>query len=128
MNGHGENFLGPFLSNDVLIQVGFDFHRLVELRGNIFFGFFPIFSDDVITEVDAFIADVDGGSGNQSADFVAALSTERATEMSINLIPLCHASSPVLLVLGRVFSSVATDCLEELRWPCDDFVDETVPF
>src|ERR1044072_6431624 len=36
-------------------------------------------------------------------------------------------SSPLLLVLGRVFSCVATDGFKQLRWSGDDFVDETVP-
>ena len=103
MDGHREDFLGPLLSHDVLIQVVFDFHRLLEFRRNLFFGFFPILGNDVVTEVDAFVADVDGRPGNQFADFVPALSTERTAEMSIHLILLRHASSPCYLSLVASF-------------------------
>ena len=95
MNSHRENFLRPLLSHDVLIQVVFNFHRLFEFRRNLFFRFFPILGNDVVTEVDAFVADVDGGPSNQFADFIAAFSTERAAEMSIHLIRFRHVSSPV---------------------------------
>ncbi len=103
VDSYRKNFLRPFLSHDVLIQVVFDFHRLFEFRRNLFFGFFPILGNDVVAEVDAFVADVDGGSGNQFADFVTTLSTERAAEMSIHLIRLRHESSPVTCPWARLF-------------------------
>ena len=61
MNGHRKNFLRPLLSHDVLVQVVFDFHRLFELRRNLFFGLFPILGNDVVAEIHAFVADIDGG-------------------------------------------------------------------
>ena len=102
MHGHREDSLGPLLPHDVLIQVVFDFHRLFKFRRNLFFGFFPILGNDVVAEVDAFVTDVDGRPGNQFADFVAALSAERAAEMSIHLIRLSH-TSPCYLSFAASF-------------------------
>jgi hypothetical protein len=53
-----------------------DLGGFAKFRRNFFFGFFPILCDDVITQVDAFITDVDGRAGDQFAYFISTLSAK----------------------------------------------------
>ena len=73
----------------------FDFSRLFELRGNFFFGFFPILSDDVIAEVDTFITDIDRRPGDQLPNLITALATKRTPQVSVHLFLLSHVPSCV---------------------------------
>src|SRR6476469_3792746 len=70
-----------------------DLRRLAELGGDLLFRFFPILGDDVVTEIDAFIADIDRRPCDQLADLITALSAERAAQMQVHLLLFRHAAS-----------------------------------
>jgi len=76
---HGEHLLGALLTHDVLVEHLLDLGRLRNRRGRgeTFF-LVTLLGDDVVAEVDALIADVDCGPGDQLANLVLALSKERA--------------------------------------------------
>ena len=91
----GENFLGPFLSDDVLVEVMLDVGGFLKFGRDFFLCFFPILRDDVVAQIDTFVADVHRRSGNQFADFVPAFPAERTTKVTIHLFLLGHASSRI---------------------------------
>jgi hypothetical protein len=77
-----QNLLRPLLSDDVLIENLLDLGRLRDGGGG---GeallLVALLGDDVVAEVDAFVADVDGRAGDQLADLVLALSAEGTDEV-----------------------------------------------
>src|SRR4029078_3057528 len=104
MDRHGENFFGPFLSDDILIEAMLDLGGFLEFGRNFFLCLFPVFGDDVVAQIDTFVANVDRGSGDEFADFGAALPAERTAKVSIHLFLLGHASSRYYLSLAPSFS------------------------
>jgi hypothetical protein len=91
--GNGEDSLGTILPHHVLIKVVFDFGRFLQLRRYFFLSLFPILRNDVVAEVDTFIANVDGGTGDELTHFVTAFPAKRASQVPINLFLLSHAAS-----------------------------------
>ncbi|MOA41564.1 hypothetical protein D3C78_1635380 [compost metagenome] len=81
-----QGFLRLFLADDVLVQAGADFLRRRQLgrhlfrRGRIAQLGFQLFVNDVGTQVDTFIANVDLWPGDQTLHFVLALAAERAVK------------------------------------------------
>ncbi len=52
-----------------------------------------LFGDDVVAQVDAFIANVNGRTRDQLANLVLAFSAKRADEISRSVFPvLCHST------------------------------------
>jgi hypothetical protein len=70
-----------------------DFGRLAELRGDLLFRLFPVLRDDVVAEIHALVADVDGGAGDQLADLVTAFPTERTPQVPVRLFLFRHVAS-----------------------------------
>src|SRR5204863_478789 len=96
VDGHGEDLLRPLLADHVLVEDLLDLGRLRHRRrgGEILF-LVALFGDDVVTEVDALVADVDRGSGDQLAHLVLALPAEGADEVAGAVIPvLGHLAAP----------------------------------
>jgi hypothetical protein len=54
--------------------------------------------DDLVAEVDALVADVDAGPGDQLLDLALRLPTEAAEEL---LVGICRACQRNLLLAGR---------------------------
>jgi len=77
-----EDLLGALLADDVLIEDGLDLGGLGEAAQLARLLLFPLLRDDVVAELDALVADVDGGAGDQLTDVVLALATERAPQGS----------------------------------------------
>src|SRR5207253_4767752 len=81
VDGDGEDLLGPLLADHVLVEDDLDLGRagdaqllvarllLVDLLG-----------DDVVTETDALVADVDGRAGDELLDLLLRLSAEGAAQ------------------------------------------------
>src|SRR5262249_8323587 len=87
-----ENLLCALLSDDVLIEDLLDL-RGVGNRGGRGEGLLlvTLLRDDVVAEIDALVADVDGRPCDQFANLVLALAAERADEIARPVIPvLCH--------------------------------------
>ena len=88
---HGQDALGVRLANDIIVEDLEDLlwrrHALAGLhhRGLVFL------SDDVHAQLDAFVADEDGRSGNQLANFVLALAAKRAVKRIFAVAPTAVA-------------------------------------
>ena len=78
-----ENFLGVLLADDVLVQNALDFFRFGQAVAAGLVGILEFFANDVVTELDALVADKNRRAGNQLADFVLAFPTERTIEQLI---------------------------------------------
>jgi hypothetical protein len=93
---HREDLLRPLLPDHVLVEDLLDLRRLRHggRRGERLF-LVALFRDDVVAEVDALVADVHRGPGNQLPHLVLALSAERADQVAGPVVAvLGHASSP----------------------------------
>src|SRR5207245_3891076 len=85
VDGDGEGALGLLLRDDVVVEDGVDVLRPrqvveVELRGSG-----ELLVDDLVAEIDALVADVDPGPGDQLLDLSLALPAEAAEKL---LVPL----------------------------------------
>src|SRR3984957_6886059 len=86
-----ENFLGAFLSDHVLVEDPLDFGGLGD-RGALAEGFFAVslLGDDVVTKVDAFVANINRRAGNQFSNFVLTLAAKRANQVARAVVMLGH--------------------------------------
>ena len=60
-----------------------------------------LFLDDLVTEVDAFVADVDAGSCDELLDLLLTLSAERALQQIPAVADACHCLDPLCCCLVR---------------------------
>jgi hypothetical protein len=90
MNGDGEDLLRPILSDDILVENFFDFGRFWEFGRNGLFSFLPFLGDNVIAEVDTFIADVDRRAGDQLSHLFAAFTAKRTFQPVVYFFLFCH--------------------------------------
>src|SRR5262249_20944336 len=82
-----EDLLGTLLADHVLVEDLLDLRRLRHGRGGSERLFLVAFlGDDVVAEVDALVADVDGGAGDELAHLVLALPAERADEVPATIV------------------------------------------
>ena len=81
VNGYGEDLLRPLLADDVLVENGIDFawhgKLVAAFLGAVFLDFL---ANDVVTKIDAFIADENGRPGYQLTNFMLALAAEGAVK------------------------------------------------
>jgi hypothetical protein len=87
VDGNRERLLGALLADDVLVQDLLDLVGLGELVASALGAVLELLADDVVAELDAFVADEDGGAGDQLADFVLALSAKGALEKLAVVVP-----------------------------------------
>ena len=78
-----QDLLGALLADHVLVEDGLDLGGLRQAPELARLLLFPLLRDDVVAELDAFVADVDGGAGDELADVVLALAAERAPQGSV---------------------------------------------
>src|SRR5262245_532256 len=100
MNGDREDLLGPLLPDDILVERGLDLGGLGQAADLPRLLLFPLLGDDVVAELDALVADVDGGTGDQLADVVLALAAERALQRAVALARPRHPSRDSLATSG----------------------------
>src|SRR5688572_4729333 len=92
VNGHRQDLLGALLTDHVLIEDGLDLGRLGKGADLPRLFLFPLLGDDVVAELDALVADVDGGPGDELAHIVLALAAERALQRPVAFArPTRHA-------------------------------------
>src|SRR6266540_4160506 len=94
VDGDRERPLRVFLADDVIVEDGVDVLRPrqvleVELRGGG-----QLLVDDLVAEIDAFIADVDPRSSNQLFDLALRLPAEAAEKLLVSLACPSHPLSP----------------------------------
>ncbi|CAB5003880.1 unannotated protein [freshwater metagenome] len=59
------------------------------------------FLDNLVTQVNTFITDIDPGAGNQFLDLLLAFAAEGALEQITALANTCHGGAPFTLVATR---------------------------
>lgn len=116
VHGDGQSDLGIVLLDDVLIDIFFDLFRCRHLGVSRFFALlcfvFPLFQKNVMTDVDAFAADVDAGASDHVFDFVAGSAAE-AADLRFFIFSV-HGLSPLFLCHFRQLIA------------SEDMVDETI--
>jgi hypothetical protein len=83
MNRHRQDLLGALLADYVLIKNSFNFRGFWHIGGgaNILI-VVAFFSDDIVAEIDAFITDVNGWTGDQLTNLVLTLPAEGADKIA----------------------------------------------
>ena len=83
VNSHGQSALGFFLTNDVVVQIGFD----VQGGWQTIFGVFGNFcrwqfvTNDVVAQINALVANEDRGSCDEFLHLVLAFAAEGAIQI-----------------------------------------------
>src|SRR5690606_10504433 len=110
-----QHLLGALLTDHVLVKNPADFFgRRKFVRAAFRLSFLHLLADDVVAQVDAFVADEYGGTGNQFAHFVLAFAAERAIEQLAGVLAVAgvsHSIDPIRVGMNtrwgqlRAFSS-----------------------
>ena len=85
--------LGGVLADHVLVEELADLARLGQLVELHVGGLVQLLLDDLVAEVDALVADVDAGAGDQLLDLLLALPAERALEQVAAVTDAGHVGS-----------------------------------
>ena len=91
---HREGLLGRLLAHHVLLEELEDLLRLGELDEPELAGLGQLLLDDLVAEVDALVADVDPGAGDELLDLLLALAAEGALEQVSAVTDACHGDVP----------------------------------
>jgi hypothetical protein len=83
VDGDGEGSLGPFLTDDVLVQDRLDLIGRRDLGDGIRDVPLLVLRQDLVAQRNAFVADIDRRAGNELPDRILRLSAERAAEMFV---------------------------------------------
>ena len=78
VDGDRQDLLGVLLADDVVVQEVEDLTGLGQLLERELRGLGELLGDDVVAEVDALVADVDAGAGDQLLDLLLGLAAEAA--------------------------------------------------
>jgi len=78
---YGERALGLLLADDVLVEDVVDLPRLGEALDVEGRWSRQLLVDDLVTEIDALVADVDAGAGDELLDLALGLAAEGAEEL-----------------------------------------------
>jgi hypothetical protein len=86
----GQGPLGPLLADHVLLQDVVDLPRLGEILELECGRSGELLIDDLVAEVDALVADVDAGSGDELLDLALRLAAEAAEELLVRFGGTCQ--------------------------------------
>jgi hypothetical protein len=92
----GERALRGVLSDDVALEEVADLRGLRQFVELDVVGVGQLFLDDLVAQVDALIADVDAGTGDQLLDLLLTLPTERALQQVAAISNACHYPAGLL--------------------------------
>src|SRR6185503_8329990 len=83
--------LGGFLADHVLLEDRVDLARLRQVLEFEAGRSGELLIDDLVTEIDALVADVDAGAGDQLLDLALRLPAEAAEELFVGFGWACHS-------------------------------------
>ena len=96
---HRQDFLGLFLLYDILVKNLLYLGGLEDLPVALFFAFLAVFlAYNFVAELDALVADIDGGAGNEFLDLILAFAAEGAQEVVIGIVVFAHGPYPPLIL------------------------------
>ena len=98
VDGDREDLLRLLLTDDVVVQELVDLTRLGQLVEAELGGLGELLLDDLVAEIDALVADVDAGAGDQLLDLLLRLAAERALQQIAAVTELRHGRLPLVLV------------------------------
>jgi hypothetical protein len=90
VDGDREGTLGRLLADHVLVQDLVDLTRLGQVLELEYRRRRQLFVDDLVTEIDAFVADIDAGSGDQLLDLALGLAAEAAEKLLVRVCRACQ--------------------------------------
>jgi hypothetical protein len=90
VDGDGEGALGCLLADYVLLQDLVDLTRFGQVLEFDRGGSGELLVDDLVAEVDALVADIDAGAGDQLLDLALRLAAEAAKELLIGVCGTCQ--------------------------------------
>jgi hypothetical protein len=93
---HRERLLRNVLSDDVGVEEVVDLPGLGQLRQTDLGALVQLLLDDLVAEIDALVADVDAGTGDEFLDLLLALPAERALEQVAAVTYACHRDRSLL--------------------------------
>jgi hypothetical protein len=94
VDGHGERALGSLLADDVLLEDVVDLpglREVLQLEGR---RSGQLLVDDLVAEIDALVADVDAGTGDELLDLPLRLAAEAAEELLVGFGGTCQRITP----------------------------------
>jgi hypothetical protein len=91
---YGKGALRAVLADDVLVQDVVDLPRLGEVLELESWGCGELLIDDLVAEVDALVADIDAGAGDQLLDLTLRLPAEAAEELLVGFGGTCQRITP----------------------------------
>jgi hypothetical protein len=91
---YGKGALRAVLADDVLVQDVVDLPRLGEVLELESWGCGELLIDDLVAEVDALVADVDAGAGDELLDLALRLAAEAAEELLVGFGGTCQRNTP----------------------------------
>src|SRR5262249_43229245 len=93
----GEDLLRPLLPDHVVVEEGLDLDRRRQRDRRAVLLALALLGDDVVAELDALVANVDGGAGDELPDFSLPLPTEGAGEIAVVMAVLtAHSHLPAV--------------------------------
>jgi hypothetical protein len=92
VDGDRERPLGGLLPDDVLLQDRVDLPGLRQVLQLEARGRGELLVDDLVAEIDALVADVDAGAGDQLLDLALRLAAEAAEELLVRVGWTCQRS------------------------------------
>jgi hypothetical protein len=90
VDGDGEDLLGVLLADDVVVQELVDLTGLGQLVEADLGGLRQLLLDDLVAQIDAFVADVDTWTRDQLLDLLLRLAAERALQQLPAIPKLRH--------------------------------------
>src|ERR1700730_7163815 len=94
VDGDRQALLGLVLADDVGVEEIVALPRLGQAVPLQFGRLGQLFLDDLVTQVDALVADIDARAGNELFDLLLAFSTERALQQVTAIADACHPVTP----------------------------------
>ncbi len=109
VHGDREDLLGMVLADDVVVEKLVDGTRLGELLEMELGALRKLLLDDLVAQLDALVADVDPGAGDELLDLLLGLPAERTLQqVAAAVSDPCHLSPGVRKVSGA--SCASTGC------------------
>src|SRR6185295_19069792 len=111
VDGNGETLLGFLLADHVVVEEFLDLDWLWQRRTPSGGFLLLIIGDDLVADINALVADINGRAGNQLLDFVLGFAAKRAAQC---VVATSHPISD-LAKLFRTFSGGAIKMMNNER-------------